>query len=288
MRLKCTNGVYDGSGTARGASGLFESVYSDEITLLITDPCETSIVNDDAGISAITLQVTFGKTSEVMTFDGPTDSVSNLFGNGYDRCGDLKYEITAGTSNYTDAFMDFTPTVNTDAKDDLTFKVVSFATGDYVSYEMVLTVSLVDYPTATPAMLPLFLNYRECAPFGFDYDASLKGAYFEYYAREESYPEIDLTIAQSPCSYAEVFEAGYEDDFSQLPSFATLTDDGFLQFSKVQNKHAGEYKIVLRTSLIKISGRPAVYATTTITLAIIPKEDPVILPPKDPKFYLRN
>lgn len=48
LRLKCINGQYDASPTARGVNGLFTHVYSNEIELNFSHPCANSVVNQDA------------------------------------------------------------------------------------------------------------------------------------------------------------------------------------------------------------------------------------------------
>ena len=55
MRLKCTNGVADSSASARGNAGLFNTVYSSQIDVTITDPCLYSVVNGDAAITSFTI-----------------------------------------------------------------------------------------------------------------------------------------------------------------------------------------------------------------------------------------
>jgi len=51
-------------------------VYSDPIDVTIRDSCTSSVVNGDGAISEIQLSVTSGLSHEVITLDGPTDSVS--------------------------------------------------------------------------------------------------------------------------------------------------------------------------------------------------------------------
>ena len=98
------------------------------------------------------------------------DSVSRIYGIGYDLCGDLEYSLS-GTNNYTDAFMVFAPTVNTALVDDLRFDVKSDASlGNYVVYSMTLTAKLKNYPSSTPASIPVVFNYRECRPTDFSFN----------------------------------------------------------------------------------------------------------------------
>ena len=90
--IKSTNGKLDTSPTARGNSGLFSSVISDVLTITIVNPCLRSIVNADGGLAVENLFVPINESLLDVTYDGPTDSISVIYGNGYDKCGNLKYE----------------------------------------------------------------------------------------------------------------------------------------------------------------------------------------------------
>ena len=55
FRLKCTNGIYSAAAGSRGTNGLFTTVYSTQIDVTILDPCRSSVVNGDNGITSYTL-----------------------------------------------------------------------------------------------------------------------------------------------------------------------------------------------------------------------------------------
>ena len=75
------------------------------------------------------------------------------------------------TSNYTDAFMASVFDVKSGFVDELTFDVKSFdRLGNYIKHTMILQVSLTDYPTSTPASIPVIFNYRECSPLDFAFN----------------------------------------------------------------------------------------------------------------------
>ena len=76
----------------------------------------------------------------------------------------------------------------------MAFTALSQASGTFVNYNMLMTVSLESYPASTPAIIPLVFKYRECAPFDFTFAEDLQDAVFDFYVGEE-YPDIDLTIA---------------------------------------------------------------------------------------------
>ena len=137
FRIKCTNGVPDASPDARGNGGLFLTVYSDPIDVLIIDPCLISVVNGDSAIEKLRLKVPEDYETATLDFAGPTDSASVLYGNGYDICGDLEYTIL-GARKESWNYMAFTPTVNTDLVDLLSFDVVSDTLGAYLEYKMIL------------------------------------------------------------------------------------------------------------------------------------------------------
>ena len=63
------------------------------IELEVVDPCPGAIVNFDSGLVIHDLIVAAGNYSAEAFYDGPTDSVSLMYGNGYDRCGGLEYNL---------------------------------------------------------------------------------------------------------------------------------------------------------------------------------------------------
>ena len=62
--------------------------------MTILNPCVNSIVNADNGLILTDLEVPIGQTLISLDFNGPTDSASVTYGNGYDKCGPLTYQIT--------------------------------------------------------------------------------------------------------------------------------------------------------------------------------------------------
>ena len=112
------------------------------------------------------LSVAPGLSHEVISLNGPTDSISVELGNGYNICGELEYTLS-GADILPDRYLTFSPTLNSGAVDTLAFGLHSEATGSFIPYRMALIVSLKDYPTATSAIIPVIFNYRECSPFDF-------------------------------------------------------------------------------------------------------------------------
>lgn len=72
---------------------MYKSAYSKEVRLTILDPCRNSTVNEDLGLKITDMAVPEGKNLIKEIYGGPTNSMSVTYGNGYDRCGPLKYSF---------------------------------------------------------------------------------------------------------------------------------------------------------------------------------------------------
>lgn len=91
FRLKCTNGnTSNGSMSARGVDGLFASVYSDPIKLIISNPCASSKISQ---FVLSNMNMPIGQTLMTTQVSGPSDSASLKYGNGFNKCGPLSYTI---------------------------------------------------------------------------------------------------------------------------------------------------------------------------------------------------
>ena len=97
--VRGTNGMEDSSADARGDSGLFASVDSVPLLITITDPCIDSTVNslNKFEIDEV-FRVPLGSFKKDLANEGPSDSVSLTYGNGYDICGPLNYDFTDATN----------------------------------------------------------------------------------------------------------------------------------------------------------------------------------------------
>ena len=91
LRLKSMLGSADTSPSARGNSGFYNTVYSQPVDFTILNPCLNSTVNEDAQLKIDEMSVKFGQTLLKTQYSGPTDSMSAVYGNGYDKCGPLRY-----------------------------------------------------------------------------------------------------------------------------------------------------------------------------------------------------
>lgn len=133
------------------------------MTIIVTDPCK------DTQISSIGLPDSFsvpeGDTSSELTVTGPTNSISTLYGNGYDSCGPLSYqvlELETGLIVSSDHFSLKTVSdlVNGDR---LTLHIEdSSPDGPIITKKLVIKAFLSQVPSASPLFVPIDVSYREC------------------------------------------------------------------------------------------------------------------------------
>ena len=91
FRLNSFNGDHR-PNSPYGNQGKFYSAQSEIITVKISDPCiDSKILANE--IFPETLSVRAGSTLEELKLKGPKDSVSIDYGNGYDMCGPLGYQV---------------------------------------------------------------------------------------------------------------------------------------------------------------------------------------------------
>ena len=165
LALKGTNGMYDPSGGARGNNGLFNSVLSEPLTLEITNPCLGTVLNPYSRFALPTvLTVPAGQAQEVRLVQGPRDSVSLMYGNGYDRCGKRSYVIYRedGTPYMDDAFTIYHYGKDSNGADLIALSLLSSTQGPLLTQKMRVDVYLNDYQERTKIQYPMTLEYREC------------------------------------------------------------------------------------------------------------------------------
>jgi len=142
--IRGTNGQADSSPIARGNGGLFNSIDSTPILVTIIDPCINSVVNSNNAFSfPSTFKVALGQTKNQLKIDGPSNSISLLYGNGFDRCGPLKYVLldNSGLPFVNSQFSLDVKSV-TDAHDDVSLTLNSYPSGLDVTLNFKLEVSL--------------------------------------------------------------------------------------------------------------------------------------------------
>ena len=97
---------------------------------------------------------------EKFTFQSPTNSISLLYGDGYDLCGSLAYTIMDKTGRRPH----LTSNVRVISSGANMFDVVIYSEqeGIEVSLDLMLRVSLLSHKQALAAIVPLQVTYREC------------------------------------------------------------------------------------------------------------------------------
>ena len=136
--------------------------------LTIVNPCIDSIVNDDDQLALQDLVVPLGMDILEQTIDGPTDSISSLYGNGYDRCGPRSYSlIDTDGENYSLNVFSREITHGNGAPDQITFNLSSSKDGEILTSNFTLVIGLQLYPEAEPFSALVNLEYRICKPYDF-------------------------------------------------------------------------------------------------------------------------
>ena len=64
-----------------------------DVTINLIDPCESTVINSDAGLALSFYDVTIGQDKAVYNFRIPTDSISLKYGTGYDICGEKTVSV---------------------------------------------------------------------------------------------------------------------------------------------------------------------------------------------------
>ena len=90
-RIKSTLGSPDSSANARGNGGQYNSIYSDPTPVTIVNPCRNSTVNMDGRFFMENLKVPINSGQLWEFYSDPTDSISSIYGNGWNRCGHRSY-----------------------------------------------------------------------------------------------------------------------------------------------------------------------------------------------------
>ena len=109
-----------------------------------------------------------GQSQIELVYNGPTNSASAKYGNGYDLCGKLTYTLlNANGQEFSDERLSFNQTLSLNEADLLSFKLESEEYGTELTDTMILKIRLQDYPSSVPATFPIKLVNRECFPGDF-------------------------------------------------------------------------------------------------------------------------
>ena len=89
-----------------------------------------------------------------MEYKGPTDSMSVIYGNGYDKCGPLRYQYLDidGVDVFSLQVFETETILNTGFADDFSMELYSVTTGTTIIANATLRIDLELYPTSTPAI----------------------------------------------------------------------------------------------------------------------------------------
>lgn len=136
--------------------------------LVLINPCLNSTVNADQGFEIPDMAVTLGKDEESWTYQGPTNKISDVYGNGYDKCGPIRYSfLDEFGAEFQHPLFSNQTVRNSGYADEVIFTLDSFPTGLDLSVNFTLMSELSMYPTSTPYLQEIMLTYRECYPENF-------------------------------------------------------------------------------------------------------------------------
>lgn len=102
-------------------------------------------------------------------YKGPTNSISLIYGNGYDKCGPLvfKYLTLDGVDEFNLKVFETNTERHVGFADDFSMSLLSERTGTEMTANATLHIELEKYPTSIPATFQVNLTYRECFPTDF-------------------------------------------------------------------------------------------------------------------------
>ena len=126
-------------------------------------------MNADMVLNVTSMAVPMGLPELKHTYAGPTDFMSSLYGNGYDKCGPLAYHVlnADGLEEFDLDLFSSSFLEKTYNSDEITFSLESWPTGLDLHANFTLMIELEQYPTATKFYVPVNLTYRECFPTDF-------------------------------------------------------------------------------------------------------------------------
>ena len=177
IRIRGTNGVAPSrrlreltGASTRGNNGLFNSIFSDPMTIEIENPCLDAVLNPNRNLGVPqALTVPVGDTEATWQILGTEDSISVAFGNGYNLCGNRVYEVLTpdGRPYLSDSFsMVIESSDASEGADLINFTLQSFEEGPIYTKLVKVDVYLERYPDKRISF-PIELGFRECYASGF-------------------------------------------------------------------------------------------------------------------------
>ena len=115
------------------------------------------------------MSVPIGTSKLELDYKGPTDSMSLIYGNGYDKCGPRRYTYMDlwGINEFKMSLFETDAILNAGFADDFSMSLLSEKTGTTLTANTTLHIDLELYPSSTPAIFEVGLTYRECFPADF-------------------------------------------------------------------------------------------------------------------------
>ena len=162
FRVNALNGVYDPNSTL-GNKGIYGSKTSGPVTITVLDPCNASLISDQAGFIE-ELEIPFGQTETSYIQKAPKNSASAQYGNGYDLCGPYQYKILNLNKERVES-EHFAISAKTDLVngDDIKLVVSSkYSDGPLIKKDFYVEISYRDYPRQKSLVWPITIQYREC------------------------------------------------------------------------------------------------------------------------------
>ena len=230
-----------------GVVATYNNCASTQWTIVISNPCETA--NFVIAYPVNSLSTSVGSDSIGTQYEIPTDSVSTLYGNGYNKCGDRIHYLQSSTGSKIYPVIGDSSATTFQADMQFPFiEFLSFPGGDpnggsstpvyqinvktdsdayYGFHPFTLHFEFVDYPssTANTASSPLDIQIDPCNVESYLAPGDLSTQY------QIGTPEqtIFFSFSQYPCTYGATYTAelirrgvdldNLEDSNDSLPAF---------------------------------------------------------------------
>jgi hypothetical protein len=244
------------------------SATSDDVTVVITNPCTETEIDTTQVISALQSTIegeTVTRTFQVFPNSADVDS-STKFGTG--KCGLQEYSITMDDVEQS-AVPDFL-TLNEGSR---TLTLDASNLHDDGTYDILLHIKMTEYPTIT-ATKAIQVVIGPCEP-SITTTTSVDDVTYEV-GREATvttaFAEYDIT---PECEFSFTYSASLEND-NALPSFITF-DPAARTFSVETNdvNNAGEYTVKITATLNDVNTQTDDSVTFKVTVTAICRQDEV-------------
>lgn len=148
-----------------------------------------------------------GLNQEILELTGPTNSISTVYGNGYNQCGSLQYQIYNEEGNALARTSHFFLTSATDLEngDPITLRVDSApGNGSIITEYFTIKINLRQISQVDALFIPISISYRECDVV--EYKApKIDDLSFTYQSFDPVV--IFFNFDESPCAFKQSYEA---------------------------------------------------------------------------------